>query len=249
MWWVLGRRVLLTSVPKCGTHLVRQLLGVMSLPASCEVDWEIGAAELAVILKANRGRAVVGHVPVSPPVYEMLARLGARIVFITRDPRDQVVSHLYYFRREERHPVHPYFRDRLADDGAALLAIIRGIEFSTSARVTDVNTLFRSFLGWNSHPCAYGTTFERLVGPLGGGTHAAQLAEVAGIMRHIGFPVAPRLAAEIAARRVYSPASPTFRTGQIGGWRQHFEPRHREAFKEVAGQLLVDLGYERDLDW
>jgi hypothetical protein len=41
----------------------------------------------------------------------------------------------------------------------------------------------------------------------------------------------------------------TFRSGKIGDWRSHFSAEHIRLFKEVAGDLLIRLGYERDLNW
>lgn len=40
-----------------------------------------------------------------------------------------------------------------------------------------------------------------------------------------------------------------FRKGVSGDWRNHFSPKVKEAFKETAGQLLIELGYEDSLDW
>jgi hypothetical protein len=40
-----------------------------------------------------------------------------------------------------------------------------------------------------------------------------------------------------------------YRSGAQGDWRQHFSRRVTEAFKERFGDLLVQLGYERGLDW
>jgi hypothetical protein len=37
--------------------------------------------------------------------------------------------------------------------------------------------------------------------------------------------------------------------GRQGNWRSLFTPRDREIFKEVAGQALIDWGYEKDMDW
>lgn len=39
------------------------------------------------------------------------------------------------------------------------------------------------------------------------------------------------------------------RKGIAGDWRNHFREVHVQAFKEVAGDALIRLGYERDLDW
>jgi hypothetical protein len=40
-----------------------------------------------------------------------------------------------------------------------------------------------------------------------------------------------------------------YRKGVPGDWRNHFRPAHVVAFKEAYGELLVSLGYEKDLDW
>jgi len=49
--------------------------------------------------------------------------------------------------------------------------------------------------------------------------------------------------------RLFSSASPTFRIGQIGGWRNHFDADLREMFKEAAGDVLIKYGYETDNRW
>jgi hypothetical protein len=43
--------------------------------------------------------------------------------------------------------------------------------------------------------------------------------------------------------------SATFRSGKSGTWRQYFTEEHKRLFKEVAGDLLIRLGYETDNDW
>ena len=37
--------------------------------------------------------------------------------------------------------------------------------------------------------------------------------------------------------------------GRSGAWREHFTPRVEASVKEHLGQLLMDLGYEKDLGW
>jgi len=43
--------------------------------------------------------------------------------------------------------------------------------------------------------------------------------------------------------------SPTFRSGKTGEWKKHFTEDHKKIFKDVAGDLLVRLGYEKNSDW
>ena len=43
--------------------------------------------------------------------------------------------------------------------------------------------------------------------------------------------------------------SPTFRSGKTGNWKEHFTEEHKKLFKEVAGDVLVRLGYEKNNIW
>jgi hypothetical protein len=37
--------------------------------------------------------------------------------------------------------------------------------------------------------------------------------------------------------------------GKTSGWREHFTEEHKNLFKDIAGDLLVKLGYEKSNDW
>jgi hypothetical protein len=228
-----------------------QLLHVVGLPLVRELieDTPETAAELRAALLAARGAAVGGHVHGREVYWRIARELGARVVFVTRDPRDQVVSHVFHYRSHHDHPLHPFFRDQVPDLGDAIMAAIRGFGPGPHGHLADVATFFGYFTPWIGRPGVFHTTFERLVGPRGGGSAAVQRTEVGRLLRHLGFPLPARLCAPAVAQRVFAPSSPTFRKGRIGDWANHFTPRHKEAFKEVAGRLLIDLGYERDLDW
>ena len=40
-----------------------------------------------------------------------------------------------------------------------------------------------------------------------------------------------------------------FRKGVAGDWKTVFTPADRETYKRIAGNLLVELGYESDRNW
>jgi LPS sulfotransferase NodH len=44
-------------------------------------------------------------------------------------------------------------------------------------------------------------------------------------------------------------SSSFYRKGIAGDWKNHFTEEDKQAFKEEAGELLIRLGYEEDLDW
>ena len=40
-----------------------------------------------------------------------------------------------------------------------------------------------------------------------------------------------------------------YRSGADGDWKNHFNEEHKAYFKEKYGQLLIKLGYEKNLEW
>ena len=41
----------------------------------------------------------------------------------------------------------------------------------------------------------------------------------------------------------------TFRAGKTGSWKTYFIDDHKKLFKDVAGDLVVKLGCEKDNNW
>lgn len=39
------------------------------------------------------------------------------------------------------------------------------------------------------------------------------------------------------------------RKGKTGDWKAHFSVEHKYIFKKLAGDALISLGYEKDMDW
>lgn len=78
-------------------------------------------------------------------------------------------------------------------------------------------------------------------------TLSAMLDEVEKTGYKIPTPREQALAVLVEA--IQPKKSHTFRSGKTGGWREHFTEEHKRLFKEVAGDLLVRLGYEKGNDW
>ncbi len=91
--------------------------------------------------------------------------------------------------------------------------------------------------------------FENLVGKMGGGSAKLQRAEIAKILKHLNMYVDDKKI-EYAMSNLFGDST-TFNQGTIDGWKKHFTPRIKAAFKAVpdANKLLVLLGYEKNLDW
>jgi hypothetical protein len=254
-----GWPVLLSiSFPKSGTHLLDQILLGFSRVAPfstrlhsfyAEYDGDSGRKrtelETRAWLDSLRPLDITSaHLFARPDV---VARVGSpRFVpyFIFRDPRDVAVSHVFYVTdMEPRHVHHDYYQS-LPDFDARLRASIlgrpdAGIEFP------DIAGRFAPYLGWLDQPCVLKIHFEELVND--------RPAALNRILDHFlaRVPLAVSRKAVLAALEssINPKRSPTFRSGKTGEWKKHLTDEHKAIFKEVGGDLLVRLGYEKDNNW
>jgi hypothetical protein len=74
-----------------------------------------------------------------------------------------------------------------------------------------------------------------------------------GILDHflarVPLPTPRPLILEALDSSINPAKSPTFRSGKTGEWKKHFTDEHKRIFKDAAGDLLVQLGYEKNNDW
>lgn len=196
------------------------------------------------------GMFATSHLRYYRDVEAILCDLGMRHVLLLRDPRDVVVSHVKFVMRQRRHFHHRYYTQALHTDHDRLMAAIRGFvpDYGNGPPMPSIRETYHGYLAWRDRPTTLVTHFEFLVGPAGGGDEQRQYAEIRRIGEFLGRPLSTSAAASIADR-MYSTKSLTYRKGVTGDWRNHFSPEHIDAFKEVAGDLLIQLGYEQDLRW
>ena len=248
-----GPRILANSIPKSGTHLLTRCLWLLPgvEDSGLRIRGRIKPETLEKRLNQVGGGCFIPlHLAFTPEREQLLSDLGFTMVLITRDPRDIAVSHFHYVARQaRRHRLRAYYNS-LPDDSARLMTSIRGISESKwkgHMRLGDINRRCRVHLDWVDHGACI-VQFEKLIGPLGGGTRQAQHGEIRRIAAHLDMAL-DTATVEYIADNVYYRKSSTFRKGIVGDWMNHMTLEHKTAFKEVAGQLLIDLGYEADEDW
>jgi len=246
------------SFPKSGTHLLDQILLGFSKVAPfstrlhsfyAEYDGDTGRkrteAETQAWLNSLRPLDITSaHLFARPEVVWRVATPDFLSYFIFRDPRDVAVSHVFYVTdMEPRHVHHAYYQS-LPDFDARLRASILGRP-DADVEFPDIAARFAPYLGWLDEPCVLKLHFEDLVND--------RPAALNRILDHFlaRVPLAvPRdvilghLEAAINPQR-----SPTFRSGKTGEWKKNFTAEHKALFKQVAGDLLIRLGYEADNDW
>ena len=248
------------SFPKSGTHLLTQVLQGLTqispavesgLPAVVTFDGPTGqprpVAEILRDLRRLRpGDIGYGHLHAQPEIVKLLIAPGAAPFFILRDPRDVVVSHVHYVTEmKPDHAHHAYYRDELQNFDQRLRTSILGRP-DLAVPFPDIRGRFEPYLGWLDAPEVLVLFYEDFI------THRENTllrvlnhARGCGLKLHVGEQEALRvLESAINPRK-----SPTFRSGKIGKWRESFSDAHKTLFKDVAGDLLIRLGYEKDNDW
>lgn len=247
------------SFPKSGTHLLTQVLQGFAklgpavdsgLPAILTFDGPTGNPRLRkVILKELRdlkaGDIAYGHLHATPEVLSELSRDGIAAFFIYRDPRDVVVSHVHYVTEmEPGHVHHSYYANELKNFNERLKVSILGRP--DLADFPDVFARFEPYLPWLNLPEVLPLRYEDFV--LNRSEFLSQIVEHA-VARGFRLQVSREEACTILDGVIDPMKSPTFRSGKTGKWRESFTQEHKTLFKKVAGDLLVQLGYEISEDW
>ena len=230
--------VLVVSLPKAGTHLVERAVCLhprLYRKLRRTVNREnVGAEGLAGVLDSVRpGQVAVAHLPFDPSYPALLE--DVKTLFVIRDPRDMAVSLAHYIQSRGDHPLHVEYRERSDERSRIELAILGDSEARPPA--PSLESLLAGFSGWLGSG-ALVVRFEELIGARGGGDDETQARSLRAIYDHLGVDAPPRV-----GQRLFSSASPTFRTGQIGGWREAFDSELDALFEREAGSWLEVYGY------
>jgi hypothetical protein len=155
-----------------------------------------------------------------------------------------VVSHVFYVTdMEARHVHHDYYQS-LPDFNARLNASILGRP-DASVEFPNIAERFAPYLGWLDQPAVMRIHFEDLIHD-----RAATLNRILDrFLVRAPLPAPRQLILEALETAINPKRSPTFRSGKTGEWKKYFTEEHKQIFKEVAGDLLVSLGYEKSHDW
>ncbi len=247
------------SFPKSGTHLLNQvLLGfaqvapfarrLHSFYAEYEgISGKKRPADEALrwldILKPRDVAAA--HLFARPQAVAMVCTPKFLPFFIYRDPRDVVVSHVFYVTEmASDHVHHQYYAEVLQTFEARLTTSILGrpemaIEFP------NIAARFQPYVDWLNHPEVLSLQFEDFIQQ-----RRSALGRVADhFLARVPLDVPREQVVAVLETAIQPEKSPTFRSGRTGEWRKYFTPEHKQIFKEVAGDLLIQLGYEKDKDW
>ena len=246
------------SFPKSGTHLLDQILLGFSKVAPyakrlhsfyAEYEGESGIkrapAQALVWLDSLRPRDVASaHLFARDEAVERVCSASFVPYFIFRDPRDVAVSHAFYVTdMEARHVHHDYYAS-LPDFDSRLKVSILGRP-DVAVEFPNIADRFAPYLAWLDHDAVLSIHFEDLIND-----RAAALTRIMDhFLARVPLRASRNLILDSLESSIKPTKSPTFRSGKTSEWRNLFTAEHKHIFKDVASDLLIRLGYEKDKDW
>jgi hypothetical protein len=246
------------SKPKSGSHLLLQILNgftrimpykyveadpVRTIEKNGRKKTEVEI--LNELKRIPRGVIGWGYVEASPENISFLCKPDRVNYFMYRDPRDMLVSQVFFATdMNEEHGMHEYYKS-LPDFGERLKVAITGID-QDGLYMVSVKQRYASVFEWLDQPNVMCVRFEDLINKRDA-TLDAMLDEV----QSTGYKIlTPReKALSVLVEAIQPKKSHTFRSGKTGGWREHFTEEHKKLFKDITGDLLLKLEYEKDNDW
>jgi hypothetical protein len=238
-------RFFVVSPPKTGTFLIGKVMSMITKKEPYYVLAEFGTVDqtmsLADTLDATN-QFLVGH-NYTDDIVNRLVKKGYKVIFIYRDPRDQLISIMNWMREGEWSWLGA---SKLKETNHIIEELITGSKYGFKAYEhafvryeTTVEDLSSSVL--------YFTRFENLVGDQGGGTKNAQINEILNLADFVGVELDYEDASVLADLTFGN--TMTFRSGKIGAWKKYFTPKHKNLYKRSYQNELKRLGYEKDMNW
>lgn len=242
-------RILVGGTPKTGTTWMRRM--ITSIPGYRYAG--NFHADVQKYRHLKPGDVVHSHDRYTTELAEILDANHIKAIITFRDPRDQIISRVFHILRDSEHRWHQRLAAMSMD--AALMICIEGQD--TLPGTLSLVEISHSWM--NSGPNAMCIRYEDLL-------HDGY-SQFQNVLRFLDINVSNALLKDIvernrfarlaAGRRIWRTnlrsdsgnVNSHFRKGVVGDWQNYFKPEHVAKFKKLLGNRLIELGYEKDLDW
>ncbi len=250
----MAEKLLIASIPKAGTHLVFKLFNLIN-PQAKKVELPTKHPDFFVTLFSDNLRLLNdnacygGHHIGIKENRDLAFEHKVKVLLNIRDPRNQIVSYINTIK--SRYPNYTF--DDLITLHITDPAFFYNKEFGFAHDAIDsmksIKDFYDLYLEWKEYQDVCIVQFESLVGEQGGGTFGAQFNEIKKVCNFLNVKFNDAMVNSIARELWGGTASFTPKGDKIHCWKHYFNNKHKRLFKEVAGELLIDLGYEKDFDW
>jgi hypothetical protein len=250
--------VLGNAMPKSGSHLIIQILqgltriGPFVNPGFPPVNRTEDNRQLSTkgilenINNMRPGDIGYGYLDARDEFVSALTSEGLASIFVFRDPRDMIISHVFYATEIfPNHGMHEYYTNHLSTMEERINAAIGGVH-DNGLELMGVKERYDAHIAWLDQPGILCIRFEELRK-----NQEQSYQRILDYLERKGYqPSISRQEAVISLGEAVQPKkSGTYRSGRVGDWRQHFSQANVDFFKQSTGDLLQKLGYEQDDAW
>lgn len=233
------------AIPKCGTHYIERVIAL--LVEKSVFNRELSDESLSVSENTNRILRIFS-------IYEhsamsLLINREYKVIAMHRDPRDALISLLFYMRsyagkgkKRDFFTVGENFDSLSFDD--QLSALILG-----SNGTESYTKLYKSRIKWTLNSWSLPVKYEDLIGD-----DDQKVRTIYEIADYIGMELTPEKL-QYVLDNMYKKDQDITQDGKVftrassGNWRVFFKPEHKKIFKKKLGDLLIKLGYEKNSHW
>ncbi len=180
-------------------------------------------------------------------------------IYIVRDGRDALVSWWFHSLTHRKAPNDPAFDQFQAEYKKAPETLVDNPERLFGLKQYTLNGIIqwrdhvRADLDWIARSRAAGrsgellfVSYERLHADVDGWRR--RMYEFLGADPALAEPVSIESKTAAGFGRPEKPDA-FHRSGEVGNWKKYFTTEVKQVFKELAGETLVELGYEKNQDW
>lgn len=234
------KKVLLVSIQKSGTHLVKKVLEYAGLKGKYR---EIVGLKDFKGLKNNE--FLWSHFCPSDDIQAALEKNDDyKIIFNFRDPRDVIVSWFHWTHPNNQKTIHAHmdFMQQVYSnftDEQLMDMFIR----CDKLRPDEYNPLeyFRLCRVLLFHPSVCKVRFEELIGQRGGGNSKLQVQTIHKIYDYLNIE---QVSSQECADKLFSKKSLTFRKGKINQFKKNLKRSELVLLQKLHGDILAQYGYE-----
>jgi len=215
---------------------------------------------------AKEGKRIVGDKSPSSTIHGQAVRdlhsiyPDAKLIYIVRDGRDVLTSERFrnlveesrFLKAEDKQIVEELRKDpsQFTNGTRSLFTenVIRRVASGWVKNVQEIEDEGLRLFGENYYSLRYEDVLER------------PFEEMQRLWNFLGVQVAQSLEDDVIKEMISNPdedwqakrnvdLASFLPKGQVGNWQRLFTGRDRIVFKEIAGEMLIQWKYEKDLNW
>ncbi len=188
------------------------------------------------------------HTRYTPENFAIIKKHVPKFIVMIRDLRDMCVSRYFHIKHEKAHRHFDLYNRESEEEGLA--HCIEVIEDEYIAWVRDwvqaykhhpETILLITYEELNQSPFS---TFKKICDFYRLPVSNDFIREMAESKLRRAQNLGEQLQKSVGLR-----TTSTARKGVVGDWQNHFSDQHKQKFKAIAGDLLIELGYVKDFNW